>query len=79
VEADKKIKVGKETFVKIKSTDPTMCLEEILFEGNYELNGKPVKFNANGTVTGLPNVKYFFLNVILLKKFYHLTSLFSTK
>lgn len=68
IEQDKKIKVGKESFVKIKSTDPMICLEEVLFEGNYLLNGKPVKFNANGTVTGLPNIKYFFPKCDFIEK-----------
>ncbi|MDI9878458.1 hypothetical protein [Flectobacillus longus] len=68
IEQDKKIKVGKESFVKIKSTDPMICLEEVLFEGNYQLNGKPVKFNANGTVTGLPNIKYFFPKCDFIEK-----------
>lgn len=52
-----KLKIWDETFVKTK--DSCGVPEELLFKGNYKLNGKPVTFNANGTIIGLDSDKFY--------------------
>ena len=61
--AENKIKIGKNTFVKIApdvSGNQARILEEILFKGSYVLKkGEKVEFKNNGEVTGLGKFKYY--------------------
>ncbi|HTA28802.1 MAG TPA: hypothetical protein VK809_13505 [Bacteroidia bacterium] len=52
-----KLKIWNEVFIKTK--DSCGVPEDILFKGNYKLNGKPVTFNANGTIVGLDSIKFY--------------------
>ncbi len=52
-----KLKIWNDIFVKIK--DSCGVPEDVLFKGNYKLNGKSVTFNANGTIVGLDSIKFY--------------------
>ncbi|WP_026994408.1 hypothetical protein [Flectobacillus major] len=57
---NQKIKVGKDTFLKLKTRDNTRFVEELLFQGTYLLNGQKVTFSADGKVSGLAGYSYYF-------------------
>ena len=59
-----KIKIGDQTFIKLKypnkKRNDMNILGELLFSGHYKLdNGKAVEFNLDGHVSGLDSLSYY--------------------
>lgn len=57
-----RIKTKKDEFIKIKVTggkNDYNVVEQLLFAGKYEIDGKQVEFTPNGKVTGLDSFSYY--------------------
>ena len=59
LEKEKKLKVGKEFFVKVPSATTENFLNALLFKGNYQLGTQTVTFALNGKLTGLGKTLYY--------------------
>jgi hypothetical protein len=56
---EKKLKVGKEFFVKVPSATTENFLNTLLFKGNYQLGKQTITFALNGKLTGLGKTLYY--------------------